>query len=254
MKTYANYLSIFFIAMLAIVACNSNKNSKQAQLLKLGIHTTVVQEAIQTSQYTYLRLTEIGNPKVKDSESLWVAVTRLETKNGDTLYYKGGFPMKGFKSKELNRTFEQILFLDSISNKTDFGKADQMVGNGHNYMSSGDSLSPGKPKIEKISVKIDPMAGVITIADLYAKKASFSGKTIKVKGQITKFSPEIMGKNWIHIQDGTESNGKFDLTITTDLTANVGDIVCFEGTIGLNKDLGFDYFYEVIMENAKIVK
>ena len=62
-----------------------------------------------------------------------------------------------------------------------------------------------------------------------------------------------MGKNWIHIQDGTEFDGKFDLTITGNFSAKVGDIIILEGKIALNKDLGYNYFYEVIMEDAKIV-
>ncbi len=251
MKTRSKYLKLIFVAFVALVACNS-KNTKQAELLKLGIHSVIVQEIIQTSQYTYLRLIEFGNPKVNESDTIWCAVTSMESSKGDTLYYKGGFPMKNFESKELKRTFKEVLFLDDLSKTDDFVKKEMAAQPSHQQMSS-DSTS-GKPQISKIEVKIDPIAGGITIADLYAKKASYSGKTIKVKGKVTKFSPEIMGKNWIHLQDGTESNGKYDLTITTDLTVNVGDIIVLEGKITLDKDLGYSYFYEVLMEDAKKVK
>jgi len=253
MKIRSKFFSFFLVALVAFSACNSS-NSKQAELLKLGIHTIVVQEVIHTSQYTYFRFQEIGNPKVKDSDTLWCAVNRMESKIGDTLYYKGGFPMKNFMSKELNKKFNEVLFLDNLSTTSDFVKREIAEVSSHQQMSSSDSSMTGKPTITKIEVKIDPVAGGITIADLYAKKTNFSGKTIKVKGKVTKFSPEIMGKNWIHIQDGTESNGKFDLTITTALTVKVGDIVSFEGKIALDKDLGYSYFYEVLMEDAKIVK
>ncbi len=254
MKIKSNYLILVSIAFMTFVACNSNQNSKEAELLKKGVHTVVVQEIIQTSQYTYFRLSEKGNPQIKETDTLWAAVTKTESKIGETLYYKGGFPMKDFPSKELNRTFKEVLFLDSLSTTSDFTKKEMAGIPSHQYMSSADSSLAKKPTITKVEVKVEPVAGGVSIADLYAKKASFSGKTIKVKGKVTKFSPEIMGKNWIHIQDGTESNGKFDLTVTTDLTVKVGDVVSFEGKIALNKDLGHDYFYEVIMEDAKIIK
>ncbi len=253
MKTIKTYLSIFCIALISLVSCKPN-NSKEVELLKKGIHTVVVQEVLQTSEYTYFRLKELGNSKISENDTLWAATTKSESKAGETLYYKGGFPMKDFISKELKRTFSQVLFLDSLSRTTDFAKKEMANIPSHQYMSSSDPNVAGKPNIQKIEVKVDKTPGVTSIADLYGKKDSFSGKTVKVKGQVTKFSPEIMGKNWIHIQDGTETNGKFDLTITTDIKANVGDIITLEGKIALNKDLGYSYFYEVLMEDAKIVK
>ena len=63
-----------------------------------------------------------------------------------------------------------------------------------------------------------------------------------------------MKKNWIHIQDGTEFDGKFDLTITTDQEVKVGDKISVEGNVHLDKDFGFGYFYDVIVEDAKISK
>jgi hypothetical protein len=61
-----------------------------------------------------------------------------------------------------------------------------------------------------------------------------------------------MGKNWVHIQDGTEYQGGFDLTITTDGQVAVGETVTFEGKIVLDKDFGYGYSYPVLMEEAKI--
>jgi len=142
--------------------------------------------------------------------------------------------------------------LDSLSRNPDNFRKDKVVVPGHQFMSSDNNGMTGKPKIEKVDVnKFAAVAGGVTIADLYAKKTSFSGKTIKVKGQVTKFSPEIMNKNWVHLQDGTENGGKFDLTVTTDATVKVGDIVCFEGKITLDKDIGQGYFYDILMEDAK---
>jgi hypothetical protein len=106
---------------------------------------------------------------------------------------------------------------------------------------------------EKITVSIEPCDGCITISKLFESKQSFSGKSIKVKGQVTKFNPQIMGKNWVHLQDGTESEGLYDLTVTTDKEVSVGDVITFEGKIALDKDFGYGYFYSVLMEEAKPV-
>jgi len=254
MKIYSNILRLVFIATVILVGCKPKMDPKQAEMLKLGIHTIVIEDVIQTSQYTYLQFKETGNPDVNEKDTLWCAVSAMEAQKGDKFYYKGGFPMENFPSKELNRTFAKILFIDDLSKNPDFVKKEIAAVPSHNSMSSTDTNISRKPKIEKLDIKIDAVSGGISIGDLFTKKNSYSNKTVKVKGQVTKFSPEIMGKNWIHFQDGTSSkDGKFDLTITTDQTVKVGDILIFEGKIALNKDLGYDYFYEVIMEDAKIV-
>ena len=58
---------------------------------------------------------------------------------------------------------------------------------------------------EKINVSVTPCDGCITISDLLLNKQAYAGKVIRIKGNVTKYNPEIMGKNWVHIQDGTES-------------------------------------------------
>jgi hypothetical protein len=115
-------------------------------------------------------------------------------------------------------------------------------------------VSPGSSKSiqKKISGLVPPAEGSITIAQLYSEKKSYSGKRVSVTGQVTRFSPEIMGKNWIHLQDGTEFDGSFDLAITSDVSVGVGDTITFEGEITLDKDLGYGYFFDVLMENAII--
>jgi hypothetical protein len=112
----------------------------------------------------------------------------------------------------------------------------------------------GMVKAEKASVTVNPCEGCVKLSDLLSNKKSYSGKTIKVTGAVTKFNSAIMGKNWIHIQDGSESNGEFDLTITTDEVSEVGQTVTFEGTIALDKDFGYGYVYSILMENGKQIK
>ncbi len=111
--------------------------------------------------------------------------------------------------------------------------------------------SPGPAQPAKADITVTPCDGCIQIGDLLANKKSYDGKVISVTGQVVKYNPGIMGKNWIHIQDGTDNQGVYDLTVTSDQSAQVGDVMTFEGTIALDKDFGYGYFYPVIMEDAK---
>ena len=186
MKVYSNILKLVLIASVVLVSCKPKMDPKQAELLKIGVHTVTVQEIIQTSQYTYFRLKEEGNPQVNEKDPLWAAVTKMDSKIGETLYYKGGYPMKDFVSKELNRTFKEVLFLDNLSKTPDFVKKEMAEVPAHGNMSSSDTnvMNGAKSKMAKIDVKIDPIAGSVKISDLYAKKTSFAGKTIKLKDRL----------------------------------------------------------------------
>jgi hypothetical protein len=116
------------------------------------------------------------------------------------------------------------------------------------------TTSPDKKsavEVIKKDVKIEPCNGCTTISNLLSNKQSFSGKIIRVKGVVTKYNPQIMNRNWIHIQDGSEFQGGFDLTITTDKSVSLGDTVTFEGKIALDKDFGYGYFYTILMEDGK---
>jgi hypothetical protein len=50
-----------------------------------------------------------------------------------------------------------------------------------------------------------------------------------------------MGKNWIHIQDGIEKDGKFDLTIASKEIAKLGETIILSGKLSVDKDFGYGY-------------
>jgi len=89
-------------------------------------------------------------------------------------------------------------------------------------------------------------------SDIYMKE--YEGKEFEIRGIVTKVNKEIMGKNWVHLQDGTSKDGAFDLTITTQDLPKINDEVTFKGTVTLEKDFGAGYYYDVIMEDANQVK
>ena len=111
-----------------------------------------------------------------------------------------------------------------------------------------------QPTLNQLELNIEAVEGGIRIATLFENPQQYAGKSIKVVGEVTKFTANIMGKNWIHFQDGTSYEGAYDLMLTSQEIVSVGDVVVFEGVIALDKDFGAGYFYKVIMEDAVLIK
>lgn len=231
-----NLLILLTAITMLVMSCQTKNKAKEN--LAPNVHKITAEEVIQSSNYTYVRVTEEG----KES---WIAIARQEVETGKIYYFEPSIEMQNFTSKELKRTFPTILFVSKFSDKPivaaePFTTADQPKGK--------------QPAVAKEGLNIKAAEGGITIAELYSKKEAYAGKTIKIKGEVVKYSPEIMGKNWIHIQDGTKNNEDFDITITSAAVTKVGDTVTFEGVVALKKDFGAGYFYEVIIEDAKLVQ
>ena len=92
-----------------------------------------------------------------------------------------------------------------------------------------------------------------TIAEVFAGKDQLAGQNVVVRGKVVKANANIMGKNWLHVRDGSGSEGTNDLTVTTSGTMpNVGDTVVVTGPVALNKDFGMGYQYDVIIEDAAV--
>ena len=106
------------------------------------------------------------------------------------------------------------------------------------------------PATEDVSVE-KPEGGK-TIEEVYAGKADLAGRTVLVRGKVVKYTPNVMGKNWIHIQDGTGTEGTNDLTVTTSTVVKIGDTITARGLVEVDKDFGFGYTYEVLIENAEV--
>ncbi|MBW2519369.1 MAG: nucleotide-binding protein, partial [Deltaproteobacteria bacterium] len=112
--------------------------------------------------------------------------------------------------------------------------------------------APAEPAADIDMSDLTKAEGGQTVADIFAQKDELTGKPVTVRGKVVKFSPEIMGKNWIHIQDGTGEPGMNDLTITTSATAQMGDTVTISGTLVTDKDFGYGYKYDLIIEDAEV--
>lgn len=229
--------SILFFFIFIIYSCQKGEEDKTNNTTPIIGHEVKVLEVIQANSYTYLKVEE-------NNKEYWMAIAKSTAiKKDDIIYYHIALEMKNFISEDLDRTFETILFVDNISDKP--------IKTPHGVPVK--SPMQRKTSEQDTSIAIDPLSSGISIAELYANRESYSNKEIKIKGQVTKVNTAIMDRNWVHIQDGSEHNGQFDLTITTQANVKIGDIVVFEGIINLNKDFGAGYIYDLIMEEAKLI-
>lgn len=97
-------------------------------------------------------------------------------------------------------------------------------------------------------------ATAYTVGEIFEKKDALANKPVEVKAKVVKLSSGILGKNWLHLQDGTGSQaaGTNDLVATTDSVPTVGDVVTVRGNLSLDRDFGAGYRYGVIIEGAEI--
>lgn len=234
------YQILILVLIVVSSACVRNKDGQQlTNAAPSNIKAFDVKEVIQTSSYTYMKVNE-------NSADRWVAVSRMDATKGDKYYYDSALLMNNFHSKELDRDFETIYFINKVSTSPISAEREKAT------MPSNHS---GKTKsTQSSSVTLKKADTEITVAQVFENRSEYANKQIEISGIVVKVNKQVMGKNWIHIQDGTTHNGSFDLTITSQDLPSKGDEVTFKGTIILEKDFGAGYFYDVIMEEGVILK
>jgi len=198
--------------------------------------TGVVLETMDAGGYSYVRV-EL------DGESLWAAGPKLPVKVGDTVTISGGMAMHDFHSKSLDRDFELVYFVGSIV--VGDGAVGAVPPQGH-----GSSESPEAAPVEGI----ERLEGGQSVEEVVRDAATWSGKTIAIRGKVVKFNGGIMGTNWLHLRDGTGGAGTNDLIATTSATVEVGDVIVLRGVVSTDRDFGSGYRYAVIVEDAKVEK
>ena len=201
-----------------------------------------VTETMNTAGYTYVCV-DTG------SEKVWAAAPQVEVKVGDEVTIPQGAPMRNFHSSTLDRDFEVVHFVSGFlgPNGQSLSKQPQTPTS---HLPMGGSSAPANIDVSVIA----KAEGGKTVAELFVEKADLSGKEVTVRGKVVKFRANIMGKNWLHLQDGSgDSAAKTnDLTVTTDGTVKEGDTVLVTGTLVVDKDYGSGYQYDVMNEEAKV--
>jgi len=253
-------MTVFCIAMISLAllaGCSEDKPAAKPEAIKPSAQTTpeaaqalpqaapgksgTVIETMNVAGYTYVQV-DTGK------ETFWAAGPHATVKVGDEVVVAEGTPMPNYHSKTLDRTFDMVYFVPAIN----VAGAEQPAGD-----MPADPLSTHKGRTVVETTDIDlsgitPAEGGQTIADIFAGKAELAGKPVTIRGKVVKFSPNIMEKNWVHLQDGTGAEGSNDLTVTTSAMVKKGDTVVVSGTLITDKNFGYGYIYDVIIEDAEV--
>ena len=204
-----------------IFSDNKSAESSNSESLKTDSYKIKAVEVLQTSKYSYLKVEGEGDG-LSVGDPYWIATLKNDFIVGEEYIYTGRLLKKDFESKEFSRIFDKIYLVS--------------------FIEKANGLTPIKSTIE----------GVVTIADLVADPMGFTGKKVKIQGQVVKVNESIMDRNWIHLVDGSADD--YDFVITTNVSFPVGHTVAFEGLISTNRDFGAGYKYELLMEDAVTIK
>lgn len=222
-------ISLFYFSCGNTEQPENQQENQTSENPKQKIIKAEVKEHMDASSYTYMLVNENGN-------EYWIAAPQTKVETGQIVYFTQGMEMKNFRSETLDKTFDSIFFVQSVSA---FQPEEQIPAPHHNVLSNS-----------KEDINIDPAEGGYTIEQLYNKRKSLAGQTVKVRGKVTKFNPGILNTNWIHLQDGTGTEDNFDLVVTSNDQVKVGQIVIVTGKVSIDKNLGAGYAYKVLIENA----
>lgn len=220
-----------------------------------GAATGEVLETLDAPGFTYIRMRTGG-------KETWAAVNRANVRVGSTVTIQGSMIADSFESTALGRKFEHMVFGTLVD-------ADKL---------------PPKPRVRPVVDEDDPHAGLElssrsrklidatknplpplrvdkapngrTVAEVWASRIKFDGKPVVVRGRVVKFIDGVMGKNWLHLQDGSglAGAGNTDLVVTTLQSARVGDVVTVTGRVRNDQDFGAGYSYQVLVEDATITR
>jgi hypothetical protein len=231
-----------------------------AQPATTGTFTGRVLETMDSGGYTYLKLSTADGER-------WAAVSPAAVKVGGQVSIVNAFVVDDFEARSLGRKFDHIIFGTLGATRPGSPHGDgAMAASPH-----GDGTIPVAPhgggampvaphggnreKMEDAGSipKLEGAEGR-TVAEVWAQRLERKDKPVAVRGKVVKFNGGIMGRNWLHLQDGTgsEEASNFDLTVTTHDDATVGDVVVVRGVVHVDADFGAGYTYPVIVEDATI--
>lgn len=204
-----------------------------------------VVETMNASRYTYV-LIDTGKDKI------WAASPTFAVKAGDTVSFSGGMATRDFASAVLKRKFDLIYLVGHIVTPGD--EVPVKASGKHNLPAGHPSIetSPDLPANLMDFSEVKTPEGGKTIADIVTNKAKLAGKPVVVRGKVVKVVPDIMGKNWLHLRDGTSRDGVNDLTVTTSDLPALGTVVTVTGILGTHIDFGSGYQYDVIIQDAAV--
>ncbi len=205
------------------------------------LHTVRVNEILPTERYVYLNVTE-------KNKGFWIATRKQDVEKGATYFYRAGLLKTNFESKEYQRVFDTIYLVSNLVAE-DHSKNAVLPDN---TQSRASATAPKKEDIPMHSEKAVVHQGTIKISELLKDPKKYEGHSIQISGTCVKVNPNIMDRNWIHLQDGSKND--YDLVITSSSFVPEGTKVTMQGTVSLNRDFGAGYRYDLILENGTLIR
>ena len=241
MKSIVSAFAILLTAGLlaALVGCTEAEKAPVADNPALATPAPAgsirgeVLETMNSGGYTYV-LVETGQ------DPIWAAGPQTSVKAGDVVEIPQGMPMTQFTSNTLGRTFDVLFFVSTISNLTTPATTEAPVS---------------KPVASDVTdIAVDALEPGQDIAWVYANTDTLANQQVSLRGKVVKYNSNILGWNFLHIQDGSgdAANRNNDLTVTSKHTTAVGETVVLTGTIVLDKDFGAGYSFPVLLDDASI--
>ena len=182
--------------------------------------TGIVNQTINVTDYTYMEITD-------STGSLWVAGYSTQLDNGTEITATGNLNIE-FTSPTMGRTFDIILFADSISG-----------GN------TSVSNSPhGSGTIVTGDINVTPVDGGTRIEDIKSMSAQLDGQVVKVSAEVVK-NVVLIDEYFLTLDDGT---GQLKARCPNTFNVSQGDSVVVTGSVMTDVDLGSGYFYEVLLQ------
>jgi hypothetical protein len=197
-----------------------------------------VAETVEVPNYVYIRV------ELDEGEEAWGATSTMDVNIGDKISWDGGNVMKDFGSRSLGRSFDWVLFAEHVEVAARTMPASHPSGLEPHAPMTAEAVAPPAPG------EITLLEGGHTVTAIHAQRTELAGQEISIRARVMKVSEQILGKNWITLQDGT-GEAPFDrLIATTDELPEIGKTLVARGTIGLDVDLGSGYNYATLLEEA----
>lgn len=267
-QTFLGRTLVCFALLTIILTCQlCRASAPSAAPVESGVLSGTVLETMNASGYTYFQV-DSGQQKS------WVAIPETTIIKGEKVQYQAGMTMENFHSKTLNRTFSTIVFSPGLTDSPEpaskkpgtssspdqsFSAAVQAEASAKttpeiDMTPSGGSTGAVAPFTEA-KVEKAPGEHSYTVAEIFAKAKELNGTTVRLRAKIVKLNSNIMGRNWLHLQDGSGDpmSNTHDLVVTTTEAPIRDQVVTIEGKMTANKDFGSGYSYVAIIEDAKII-
>ncbi|MGB1075321.1 MAG: hypothetical protein ACPGYK_03970 [Flavobacteriales bacterium] len=194
-----------------------------------SLRKVLVHDILKGSQHWFLDVQEINGKRY------WIATSPEAYQVGGTYAFTKGYGEVDFQSDELERSFDELFWVDQVKPAALQGAAHQTDQTSHQQSTDPVTLAQGSQRI----------------ADVIDKSSILAGQQVQVTGRVTKVNPDIMDRHWIHLQDGSRDD--FDFVVTSEMSVPLGKVVTLAGKLSIDRDFGAGYRYDVILENGQII-